>query len=388
MINALALLKKCSPVDFEQLLAFQYSKLVNVGDIVVDIGAHTGLHSERLAWLVGSSGQVIIVEPLPSVVDNYLRPAFEVLPNCEIVNAAVADETGSGSFWVAVGSEQESGLRRKSAYAQLPAKDGHAISSRLITLDQVVGGRKPSFIKIDVEGAELLVLRGGRNTLATARPILVLESSADAAGDYGLKPSDLFEFVQAHSYEVASPFGRLLAVDEFTALAASGVIWDFFLLPQERAEGLAEALMSTESPRFTSQWFVDLRAPRSVFPLEGMFGFSWLESWGRWTDARISSEAHLQFATPLPKRFRLDLTAMGIGVGGNRFDVVIGDRRRTLTVQTGKMTRVSAEFELSSEQSVLTFVPYGTRSPSLGSGNGDVRILGIGLQSVRLVELT
>jgi hypothetical protein len=61
------------------------------------------------------------------------------------------------------------------------------------TLDNVVGAdRKYSFVKIDVEGAELLVLRGARQMIARDRPIILFESSYDGAATLGLKREDLF----------------------------------------------------------------------------------------------------------------------------------------------------------------------------------------------------
>jgi hypothetical protein len=81
------------------------------------------------------------------------------------------------------------------------------------TLDDEVTDLSPSVVKIDVEGAELDVLRGGRELLERARPTLILEHVASAAALYDTRSGDIWDLLRSHGYEVYSitgegPFAR------------------------------------------------------------------------------------------------------------------------------------------------------------------------------------
>ena len=82
------------------------------------------------------------------------------------------------------------------------------------TLDAEIGGLTPRVVKIDVEGAELGVLQGGRGLLGQARPIVIFEHVKEAAALYGDAPDAVWELLGELDYEVFSatgegPIGRL-----------------------------------------------------------------------------------------------------------------------------------------------------------------------------------
>jgi hypothetical protein len=75
------------------------------------------------------------------------------------------------------------------------------------TLDEEVGDLVPSVVKIDVEGAELDVLRGGRALLTSARPTLILEHVASAAALYDASSAEVWDVLADYGYEVYSVTG-------------------------------------------------------------------------------------------------------------------------------------------------------------------------------------
>ena len=70
----------------------------------------------------------------------------------------------------------------------------HEISAKSELMDNVIpAGVKIDFIKIDVEGAELQVIRGGIETIRRNRPIIVFEHGLGAADYYGTRPEHMYE---------------------------------------------------------------------------------------------------------------------------------------------------------------------------------------------------
>ena len=86
-----------------------------------------------------------------------------------------------------------------------------AIRVRTERLDDALpSGYVPALLKIDVEGAELEVLCGGRETIARHRPVVVFEHGAGSADHYGTAPADVWELLDG-----AGPFSLAEFEDQF-----------------------------------------------------------------------------------------------------------------------------------------------------------------------------
>jgi len=173
--------------DFHQmrrLLAFTLA----ADDNCIDVGAHRGsILAEMLR--VAPAGRHLAFEPIPHLAD-LLRRDF---PSVEVRQSALADHAGYSEFaHFRSHAEGWSGLR----FRPLPTgeePDVETIEVRLETLDEVVDpAYRPAVIKIDVEGAELQVLRGARGTLARHRPVIIFEHGSGSAETYGTSPADVF----------------------------------------------------------------------------------------------------------------------------------------------------------------------------------------------------
>lgn len=102
-------------VEFEEFLYMHYSKLINRGDTVIDVGANEGLHTSRFLKLVGNAGAVVALEPIPEMF-ALLSEKFKRNKNLLLLEKAVGKTIGHSSFIKAVhssGSMQESGLERR-----------------------------------------------------------------------------------------------------------------------------------------------------------------------------------------------------------------------------------------------------------------------------------
>ncbi len=148
---------------------------VRAGDSVYDIGANMGYVSLSLAKRVGPRGRVVAFEPVPQSVD-LLRSniADNRLGNVQVFDAAASDRAGETIIRVA------KNLATASLYWHKHDQSARELVIRTVAIDELVDAGKiprPKFVKIDVEGAEALVLQGMRRTLAAARPVLFIECS-------------------------------------------------------------------------------------------------------------------------------------------------------------------------------------------------------------------
>lgn len=147
----------------------RFAARLHSGDVVYDIGAHVGLYTLLSSSRVGPEGHVYAFEPSPKNV-GYLKRHIQLngLRNCTVVEAAVSDRTGSGRF----DPTEHTSAGRLS--------DSGEMTVRTLSLDEFVfaspGRLPPTAIKIDAEGAELEVLRGGSRTLAEYSPFIFLST--------------------------------------------------------------------------------------------------------------------------------------------------------------------------------------------------------------------
>lgn len=140
-----------------------FERLVKPGDIVFDIGANVGFYTLLASTMIGPTGHVYAFEPLPRNLE-YLRRhiALNKLTNVTVFDSAVSEQTGVARFGCGT-----------SATGAL--SDDGEFSVKTIALDELDASLPPpSLLKIDVEGAELSVLRGAQRLLKLHKPSILL----------------------------------------------------------------------------------------------------------------------------------------------------------------------------------------------------------------------
>lgn len=186
-----------------------FERTVKPRDIVFDIGANVGFYTLLASTLVGSSGHVFAFEPVPSnvfFIKEHLR--LNQVTNVTVIEEAVSDSLGVASF--ADGSSRCTG--------RLASEGGYQV--RTVSLDELVFNGKapaPSCMKIDVEGAEMLVLSGAKSLLREVHPVIFLATHS----------SDLHkqccQFLQSFGYQLQPINGHSLEQsDEVLATAMHG----------------------------------------------------------------------------------------------------------------------------------------------------------------------
>ncbi len=168
------------------------------GDVVYDIGANVGFITVLAARLVEPAGRVVAFEPLPANVAA-LRHNIDLnqLDNVTVIDAAVGAASGTAGLvlaeeptWARLaprGGEPASDSPRSHADGPTGTPTGHgakgaaapaAIEVRVVSVDGLLAAGAlppPTLVKIDVEGAELDVVRGMTATLRRYGPILLCE---------------------------------------------------------------------------------------------------------------------------------------------------------------------------------------------------------------------
>ncbi|MFZ4516480.1 MAG: FkbM family methyltransferase [Acidimicrobiia bacterium] len=163
----------------------------------IDVGAHRGAILQTIQR-VAPYGRHLAIEPLPHLATD-LQARF---PDVDVRSCALSDVTGRVTFTHVVSAPAYSGLQSR---VDLPAwSEIEQLEVPLERLDDLVDPETPiAFVKIDVEGAELSVLRGAVSTLQRWRPVVVFEHGLGGADAYGALPEDVFDFLAACGLQVS-----------------------------------------------------------------------------------------------------------------------------------------------------------------------------------------
>ena len=179
------------------------------GSVFFDVGAHIGYFSMKAAVQVGKTGRVVAFEPNPEIVqllrDNVAANHFQ---NVVVEPIACTDHDQMLSLYAApVINTGASSLARQNA--EISADQGpRPYSVRGRPIDDVVrelGLTRVDAMKIDVEGAEVAVLRGAANTLQRFHPKLAVEVVPRQLASFHTTPDDLRAVLRDAGYNLSRP---------------------------------------------------------------------------------------------------------------------------------------------------------------------------------------
>lgn len=162
--------------SYETGLQTALRDLIQPGWTVYDVGANIGYITLLLARRVGTNGRVFAFEALPQ---NQARWQTNIALNnlqdrARLFRGAVTDLSGQAAFLL--GPSDDMGKAQGSAGRALTYAESILVPA--ITLDDFIyrdGNPLPQAIKMDIEGGEVLALRGMSRTLKAARPLILLE---------------------------------------------------------------------------------------------------------------------------------------------------------------------------------------------------------------------
>jgi FkbM family methyltransferase len=190
-----------------------FRELVKPGMTVVDVGANIGYFSLLSASLVGPTGQVHAFEPYPGYQERLKKSlAVNDLPHIRLVPFALSDKVEKHELYKGLASAS----MHKWTYADPVFNQIHdVVTVRCLPLDEYAKRylNRIDLIKIDVDGYEMNVLRGGRESLKKYKPVVVIELFEEALVDAGSSVRQLLDFFKELDYVPYSEQGRCLDYD-------------------------------------------------------------------------------------------------------------------------------------------------------------------------------
>ena len=212
--------------------ALQY--FLKLGNVFLDCGANIGYFSVLANNIVGETGKVVSIEANPvtfSLLEANLKTNNFGIP----VHCALTSESGEVELFMPTeGGDVYSSLLKGGLVA------GESIQSFKVlgrTLDNVVEDlslSKVDVVKIDIEGAELDVLKSANCLLSNFRPVVITEYGTNTWPKFGATPEDLKNLAQVHSYQLRIfnlKSKNLIPITESTWLSGYANI---ILVPEER----------------------------------------------------------------------------------------------------------------------------------------------------------
>jgi FkbM family methyltransferase len=218
----------------DQLATKLVTSICKSNGTFIDVGAHIGSIIGKVRHNLPNV-KIIAIEAIPEKIDN-LKNKF---PNVELHDCAVGESNGETTFYV---------NKTNSGYSTLgkPNKTNtdliHPINVTIKRLDDIITANNVDVIKIDVEGAELGVLRGATNLISRCRPVIMFESGPTVSGNLIYTKEELYDFFQKANYSLVTP-SRLpfstkgLSLDVFLDCHDfPRISTNFFAVPTERSE--------------------------------------------------------------------------------------------------------------------------------------------------------
>lgn len=206
--------------EFERAVTKIAGSLVSRGDICIDVGANFGWYTTLLFTRTGESGAVHSFEPVPATFRELSRnyDLSGTPSNVVINNLALGDKAGTVILNLFEGLP--------TGHASLSSQgrsDAATFDCRMITLDSYLedhGIEHVNFVKVDIEGAEMMFLNGAKKLFEQdVPPIFLMEMALQQTRNFDYKPNDLIEFIGARGdyefYAVDELREKLRRIDGF-----------------------------------------------------------------------------------------------------------------------------------------------------------------------------
>jgi len=183
---------------------YVFLKLLRKGDTVLDVGGNIGDYCTTFAKTVGPRGHVHTFEPVPPTIER-LHAAItrERLGNVTLVPKAASNTSGAIEIHMPGDDHARPSIGEHIRESWDATKPIHTFPCEATTIDDYCHENalaRIDFLKIDVEGAEHLVLQGAGQILATQGPILFFEMWDSYMRDFGTNAEDFCKLLRTAGY--------------------------------------------------------------------------------------------------------------------------------------------------------------------------------------------
>jgi len=141
-------------------------RTVRSGSVVLDIGANIGYYTLLFSKLVGVRGKVIAFEPDQQNADILRKNLLLNNLSAQVMQKAVTDHSGSLKLYLSADN--------KGDHRICPAEDRQARTVPCVAIDDVIKGDRVDFVKMDIQGAEVLALRGMKKLIKRSKNIVIM----------------------------------------------------------------------------------------------------------------------------------------------------------------------------------------------------------------------
>jgi FkbM family methyltransferase len=199
------------------------------GSLVLDVGANVGFFSLRFAEWVGDGGKVISIEP----EDQNYNTLISTLKSAGLLNRVRAIKAvatvAAGNVFLEINPLHPADHKL--------SRDGTGVAVEAVTLDDLVVDKsalRPALVKIDVQGAEMLVLQGASEILKLSRPALFVELHEEGLKRFDTSVSAILDHLSQCGYQAywlmrKGPHTRASAAEIHARVAQIGYVDVLFL---------------------------------------------------------------------------------------------------------------------------------------------------------------
>lgn len=209
---------------FEKNESLFIERIVKPGCAVLDIGANFGWYTTLCSRLCGSNGEVHAFEPVPSTLEElrYNIRLNQAENNVVVNNFALGNEEETAQIFLFEGLPHS-----HASLSNLGRNDGRSFSIQVTTLDKYehnnLRDKQVRFIKLDVEGAELNVLEGGKKFFRSQKDLwLLFEINIETSNAFGYDQQALIgalESIGFNRFFQAGVGGEPEQISDFDTLA-------------------------------------------------------------------------------------------------------------------------------------------------------------------------